>query len=158
MWTGPQGGVEPEQVKVHTVSLDSGTIHVHTGHEAAKIEILDGEKVVAEGFGCEVDIRIPDAKLWSAETPNLYSCKVTVAGDEAVVVFGIRTISWDNRGFYVNKKPILLRGGCVHHDNGILGAASPDEANYRRAKKLKEAGFTAIRSAHNPISRAMIEA
>lgn len=49
-------------------------------------------------------------------------------------------------------------GGCIHHDNGILGAATWDEAEYRRAKKLKDAGFNAIRSAHNPASRAMLEA
>ena len=158
MWTGVKGGIEPEQVRVHTVSLDPATIHVHTGHETAKIEILDGETVVAKGFGSDCDIVVPDAKLWSDETPNLYTCKVSIDGDETVVSFGIRTISWDNKGFYINGKSTLLRGGCVHHDNGILGAATLDAADWRRVRILKDAGFNAIRAAHNPISKAMLDA
>ena len=158
MWIGPKGAIEPEQVRVHTVSLEPATIHVHTGHENAKIEILDGDNVVAKGFGCEADIIVPDAKLWNEDTPNLYICKVSVEGDEAVVSFGIRTISWDNKGFYINGKRTLLRGGCVHHDNGIVGAATYDEAEWRRVRILKDAGFNAIRSAHNPTSRALLDA
>ena len=158
MWTGPKGGIEPEQVRVHTVSIEPATIHVHTGHENAKIEILDGETVVAKGFGCEADIIVPDAKLWSEDSPNLYTCKVTVGDDEAVTTFGIRVVTWDNKGFYINGKRTLLRGGCVHHDNGIVGAATYDEAEWRRVRILKDAGFNAIRSAHNPTSRAMLEA
>lgn len=158
MWTGPKGGIEPEQVRVHTVSIEPATVHVHTGHENAKIEILDGETVVAAGCGCEADIAVPNAKLWSENAPNLFTCKVTVGDDEAVTTFGIRTISWDNKGFYINGKRTLLRGGCVHHDNGILGTATYDEAEWRRVRILKDAGFNAIRSAHNPTSRAMLEA
>ncbi|MBQ8813521.1 MAG: DUF4982 domain-containing protein [Lachnospiraceae bacterium] len=158
MWTGPKSGIEPEQVRVHTVSIEPATIHVHTGYENAKIEILDGEIVIATGNGCEADIAIPNAKLWSEDAPNLYTCKVTVEGDEAVTTFGIRTITWDNKGFYINGKRTLLRGGCVHHDNGIVGAATYDEAEWRRVRILKDAGFNAIRSAHNPTSRAMLEA
>ena len=158
LWTGPKGAIEPEQVRVHTVSHDPAVIHVHTGHEAAKIQILDSDTVVAEGSGCEAEIAVSNAKLWSAETPALYTCKVTLDEDEAVVTFGIRTVSWDNKGFYINGVRTLLRGGCVHHDNGILGAATPDEADYRRVRLMKEAGFNAIRSAHNPCSRAMLDA
>lgn len=158
LWTGLKGGIEPEQVRVHTVSVEPATIHVHTGHDNAKIEILDGENVVAKGFGSEADIVVPDAKLWSDETPNLYTCKVSVENDEAVTTFGVRTISWDNKGFYINGKRTLLRGGCVHHDNGIVGAATYDEAEWRRVRILKDAGFNAIRSAHNPTSRALLEA
>ena len=158
MWTGPKGGIEPEQIRVHTVSIEPATIHVHTGHENAKIEILDGNMVVAKGYGCDADIIVPDAKLWSEDTPNLYTCKVNVDGDEAVTTFGIRIITWDNKGFYINGKRTLLRGGCVHHDNGIVGAATYDEAEWRRVRILKDAGYNAIRSAHNPCSRAMMDA
>lgn len=83
---------------------------------------------------------------------------VTAGNDIAEVRLGIRTISWDNKGFYVNGKSTLLRGGCVHHDNGILGIATPDEADDRRVRMMKEAGFNAIQSAHNPCSRAMLDA
>lgn len=158
MWTGPSDSLQPEQVRIHTVSTEPASVHVHTGHEKAKIEILDGGSVVAKGFGTEADIIIPDAKLWSAETPKLYTCKVTTPEDEASVSFGIRTITWNNRGFYINGESTLLRGGCVHHDNGILGAATPDEADWRRVRILKESGFNAIRAAHNPCSRALLDA
>ena len=158
MWTGPKSGFEPEQVRVHTLSIEPATINVYTGHENAKIEILDGDTVVAKGYGADEDIVIPDAKLWSDEYPYLYRCKVSIENDETVATFGIRTISWDNKGFYINGKRTLLRGGCVHHDNGILGAATPDEADWRRVRIMKDAGFNAIRSAHNPTSRAMLDA
>ncbi len=158
LWTGPKNSIEPEEIRVHTVSVEPAVIHVHTGHEDAKIEILDGEKVVAVGSGCDTDIAVNDAKLWSEFTPKLYTCKVTVGEDEAEVKFGIRTVTWDSKGFYINGKSTLLRGGCVHHDNGILGAATYDEAEWRRVRMMKEAGFNAIRSAHNPCSRAMLEA
>ena len=158
LWTGVKGGVEPEQVRVHTVSITPATIHVYTGNKNAKIEILDGETVVTTANGYETDIVVPNAKLWSDETPYLYTCKVSVDGDEAVTTFGIRTISWDNKGFYINGKRTLLRGGCVHHDNGIVGAATYDEAEWRRVRIMKDAGFNAIRSAHNPCSRAMLDA
>ena len=158
MWVGPKGAIEPEQVRVSTVSIAPATIHVHTGIENAKIEILDGENVVATGCGAECDIAIANAQLWNEHNPYLYTCKVQANGDEATVSFGIRTVTWDNKGFYINGKSTLLRGGCVHHDNGILGAATYDEAEWRRVRILKDAGFNAIRSAHNPCSRAMLEA
>ena len=158
VWTGPKGAIEPEQIRVSTASIKPATIHVHTGHENARIEILDGENVVATGSGAECDIVVPDAQLWSENNPKLYTCRVSTEADEATVTFGIRTITWDNKGFYINGARTLLRGGCVHHDNGIVGAATYDEAEWRRVRILKDAGFNAIRSAHNPCSRAMLEA
>lgn len=62
------------------------------------------------------------------------------------------------KGFFVNGKETLLRGACIHHDNGILGACGFKDAEYRRIKILKEAGFNAIRSSHNPVSKAMLDA
>ena len=78
--------------------------------------------------------------------------------DEADAWFGFRTLSWSTRGFFVNGKKTLLRGACVHHDNGILGACSFEDAEFRRVRLLKEAGFNAIRSAHNPASKALLDA
>lgn len=158
MWTGSKESIEPEQVRVSTVSIDPATIYVYTGHPNAKIEILDNKAVVASGCGSEVELIVSNAKLWREETPHLYICKVSTEDDETEINFGIRTIAWDNKGFYINGKKTLLRGGCVHHDNGILGAATPDEADWRRVRIMKEAGFNAIRSAHNPCSRAMLDA
>lgn len=79
--------------------------------------------------------------------------------DEAETLFGVRTITVDSiRGLQINGKTIKLRGGCVHHDNGLLGAVSLYECEERKIRKLKETGFNAIRTAHNPPSRVLVEA
>ena len=79
--------------------------------------------------------------------------------DEESTTFGIRSLTVDPvRGLRVNGEQVLLRGACVHHDNGLLGAATIGRAEERRVELLKEAGFNAIRSAHNPLSRPMLEA
>lgn len=79
--------------------------------------------------------------------------------DEAQTLFGIRTITVDSvRGLRINGKPVKLKGGCVHHDNGLLGAVSIYECEERKVRKLKETGFNAIRTAHNPPSRVLVEA
>ena len=159
LWTGPKNAIAPEAVRVQTVSIDPAKVRVMTECDGEPVvQILDGDKVVAEGKGHDIELTVPNATLWSENTPKLYTCVVTADCDVAETKFGIRTISWDNKGFYINGVRTLLRGGCVHHDNGILGAATHDEADYRRVKMMKEAGFNAIRSAHNPCSRAMLDA
>lgn len=73
--------------------------------------------------------------------------------------FGFRTIDWSaTDGFRLNGKPVLLNGGCVHHDNGILGAAAFDRAERRKAEMLKAAGFNAVRTSHNIPSEAFLDA
>lgn len=70
---------------------------------------------------------------------------------------GFRNITFDSqKGLFVNGKPILLNGGCVHHDNGILGACSFDAAEARKVRLLKEAGFNAVRTSHNVPSEAFL--
>lgn len=120
------------------------------------MEILDGETVVASGAPGE--IAVPNAKLWSDRSPKLYTCRVTVGSDVAEEKFGIREIKWSNKGLFINGRETLLRGGCIHHDNGILGAATHDESEWRRVRIMREAGFNALRMAHNPAFRAMLEA
>ena len=114
-------------------------------------------------------------KLWSAETPNLYrlTASVTDAGtyktrmipaqhpttDAEGVLFGIRTVEADvKHGLRINGKAVKLRGGCLHHDNGVIGAVSLYDAEARKVRILKEVGFNAIRTTHNPPSAALIEA
>ena len=73
--------------------------------------------------------------------------------------FGIRTIAVDaERGLRINGESVELRGACIHHDNGVIGAATIARADERRVEILKEAGFNAVRSAHHPMSRAMLAA
>lgn len=105
------------------------------------------------------DITIASPKLWSPETPELYTAEVTLGnGDKETETFGIRSFSWSTDGCRLNGKPIVLSGACVHHDNGILGAASHDDAEYRKAALLKEAGFNAVRTSHNPPAPAFLDA
>ena len=146
-------GLRPESVKISTVSIDPAVIRIEAP-VPVKAEI-DGIK----GEGTDFEMTIPDAKLWSDETPYLYTAKITAGeSDTTEVTFGIRRITWSNKGLFINGRETLLRGGCVHHDNGILGAATYDESEERRVRILKENGFNAIRSSHNPASRALLEA
>ena len=121
------------------------------------IEIRDGQQLVAKGSVGQFEI--PNAKLWSAETPHLYTCTASCGNDSQTVRFGIRKLDWSAKtGLLVNGQETLLRGGCIHHDNGVLGACAFSDAEYRRVKILKEQGFNALRMAHNPASRAMLDA
>ena len=157
LYVGDDERVEYRGVKITTVSISPAVVRVEVNATAdAKVEILDGETVVASGVPGE--LTVPEAKLWSEEAPNLYTCRVTVGNDAVEEKFGIRQIKWSPKGLFINGKETLLRGACVHHDNGILGAAAHDESEWRRVRIMKEAGFNAIRAAHNPCSRAMLEA
>ena len=138
-------------------------------------------KQVLQVGGCKtaiakVVLNVKNPKLWDIDEPNLYRVKVSVKDlgvfrthlirsegectvDEDSVLFGIRTITADSiRGLQINKKTVKLKGGCVHHDNGLLGAVSLYETEARKVRKLKEVGFNAIRTAHNPPSAALVEA
>lgn len=149
-------GIKHDSVKITTLSVNPATISVSVNKTEADVEIYDGENLVASGKPGEFVIE--NAKLWSAETPNLYICRVKYNEECLDTKFGIRRIEYNPKGFFVNGKSVLLRGGCVHHDHGILGAACHDESEWRRVRILKGAGFNAIRSSHNPCSRAMLEA
>src|SRR5690606_16389813 len=88
-----------------------------------------------------------------------HEATVFVDGEDPVAVrFGIRQVTADPRhGLRINGAPVLLRGACVHHDNGPLGAAAIARAEERRVELLKDAGFNAIRASHNPLSEAMLD-
>lgn len=166
LWVGQTAHIEPEGIKINTLSYAPARIRVevvHTGGESAGVlvEILDGDTVLAAGAPGEFEL--PGAQPWSEDTPRLYTCRVTLKQkgtvcDTAQARFGVRKVEWSAKGLFINGKSTLLRGGCLHHDHGILGAAAYEESEYRRVKKLKAAGYNAIRSSHNPASRAMLEA
>lgn len=104
-------------------------------------------------------VTIPSARLWSTETPALYTVRLTIGEDCHEERFGLRSLTWDaRRGLTINGERVILRGACIHHDNGLLGACSFPEAERRRVRILKENGYNALRSAHNPCSRALLEA
>ena len=155
-------------VQVSTLSIDTPKIHIavkHTGKENSQVIISiekDGKEVAA-GQGDNCDIEIPEAQLWSAENPCTYDCRVQLLDDgqvvdEALESFGIRKISYSSKGLLVNGKNTKLKGGCIHADNGILGAKSYKASEWRRVKKLKEMGFNAIRCSHNPAAEELLKA
>lgn len=109
-------------------------------------------------------VTVTEPDLWNVDQPTLYTCRtaLTVDGDEldsAESTFGIRRLQWDAvHGLRINGDRVKLRGGGIHHDNGILGSAAFSRAEERRIELLKAAGFNAVRSAHNPMSTAMLDA
>ena len=109
-------------------------------------------------------IGVADPALWSPDTPELYSavCTVSEGGrtlDSVSESFGIRSISYSaDGGLLLNGRAIKLYGGCLHHDNGCLGAAAYDRAEVRKAEMMKAAGFNAVRTSHNLPSEAFLDA
>lgn len=160
LFTGEKAHILPEGVRVSTLSHAPAVIRVQVAHTggSVRISILDGDKVIAAADGDDVTLEIPDARLWDDEHPNLYTCRASLGSDSAEVRFGIRTLRWDDNGFYINGKSVKLRGGCIHHDNGILGARSYAVSEYRRMAILKSFGFNAVRSAHHPMCRSLLDA
>ena len=166
---GEKEHITPDGIKIVTKSLYPARLDVTVeSNRSADTEVLteiimDGQ-VVASGKGECVEITVPDAKLWSAETPYLYEAKTSlilngVEIDSVTQKIGIRTLSWSAKeGFSINGVSTKLRGVCVHQDNGMLGMNEYKESELRRVRRLKEGGFNAIRGAHDPRSREFLEA
>lgn len=121
--------------------------------------LLEGKNRIHKTFLLE------DPKRWSIEEPYMYQCKALLLDeggeslDTAEAAFGIRTISFDvENGFCLNHETVKLKGGCVHHDNGILGACAYPDAERRKVRLLKELGYNAVRTAHNPPSKEFLDA
>lgn len=102
------------------------------------------------------NFQLPSLHPWSPDTPYLYTARISVKDADGQTLdtftkrFGVRTLSFSaTEGFLLNGVPTLLRGGCVHHDNGLLGAAAFDKAERRKLELLKAQGFNAVRCSHN---------
>ena len=137
------------------------TVDVH-------VSVSDAGRVLAEST-CPVRVRdayafqtqlyVPQAKPWSAEDPQLYDVTLRVGADETRVRTGLRTQTIDPaHGLLVNGQPTLLCGACIHHDEGLLGGVSTYAYERWRLSLLKEAGFNAVRSAHNHASAELLRA
>ncbi|MFA9376406.1 MAG: glycoside hydrolase family 2 TIM barrel-domain containing protein [Lachnotalea sp.] len=166
MWISDKKRIRINGVRIQTLSIDPAEIQVSVdtvGEGEVQIAIWEGEKEVAVLNGISngnviLKTKIMDAKLWSPEHPNLYTYKVTFGTDECADSFGIRTLTWGDDGIKINGERIIIRGACIHHDNGLLGAATYADAEERRISILKENGYNAVRSAHNPCSKALLDA
>ena len=123
--------------------------------------VASGRVAAASGT---IALDVVNPRPWTADDPFRYDLRVTATSDEEVLdtwraPVGLRTVTVDaQQGLRVNGRRVLLAGACIHHDNGLLGAATHRAAEFRRVRLLKEAGFNAIRSAHNPLSRDMLDA
>ena len=168
------------------VEVENATTENRLAEVTVELAEEDGSRTAAKARGtvyigacgketARLRLRVRAPKLWDAEEPNLYRVHAAVrelgeyrthfepsghtASDGETVLFGIRTVTADAvKGLRINGKEVKLRGGCLHHDNGLLGAVSLYETEARKVRKLKEAGFNAVRTAHNPPSAALIEA
>lgn len=172
LWAGRETYIQVNGIKIRTVSIRPAVIEAAVQTSCAgsvQIELLYKGSVKArqviearqteKGGRAKAKIDIPDAQLWSCETPNLYVCRVTFGDDVVEETFGIRLLEWkEHAGFCINGTRVILRGACIHHDNGILGACAFPEAEQRKVRILKENGYNALRSAHNPCSKALLDA
>ena len=173
--------IDPATVQVRVKTSAPGEVALSIQREGAQVisataqsQPVAGYTPVPATFGssaqtvspaqrCEYEavavLEIPNAQLWDTEHPNLYTCTARFAEDQVTDTFGIRELRWTpEAGMTINGQRVILRGACIHHDNGLLGACTYPEAEARRVKLLKENGYNALRSAHNPCSKALLEA
>ena len=167
LWTADkQQHIALNGVRIRTVSINPATVEVAVrtvGAGRVSVDVLAGEKQVASAAAdttgeVTLTLTVPNAKLWDVEHPNLYTCRVRFGSDEDLQTFGIRTLSWGKKGILLNGERVIVQGACIHHDQGILGARCYAQGEERRVRLLKENGYNAVRSAHNPCSKALLDA
>jgi beta-galactosidase len=187
LWHGDRVHVGPHDVAITTpeVATSEATVRVSTtvaNDTDAEQEVTVRSRVVAPrgrtadsvdrketisargrlDYSQELLVRRP--KLWSPEDPRLYRLETEIRlgrkiVDTASTPFGIRSLELSaDAGLRLNGERLELRGGCVHHDNGPLGAASHDRAEERKVELLKANGFNTVRCAHNPPAPAFLDA
>lgn len=168
-------------VTTPVISKEKATVKIEiqiVAAESAEGLMLKGQLQNAEGqtvakWNSPVDLKrapiilqteLEYPSLWSPDSPALYTAKMQLLDGDVVIdqcneKFGIRSIDFSpENGFLLNGKSVLLKGGCLHHDNGPLGSAAFKAAEYRRVKTMKDNGFNAIRTSHNPPSKHFLDA
>ena len=160
LWTARSAHIALNGVKIRTLSLDPAVVEVRvktTAPGTVRLTVNDLPAVQQESDGEAVfTLTLDNARLWTPETPNLYTCRVSFADDVVTETFGVRKVEWGTDGFLLNGKRYIIQGACIHHDNGLLGAVCDPDAVARKVRLLKENGYNAIRSAHNPCSKALL--
>ncbi len=136
-------------------SLQNKIIEHVVAETRSLVQLYDGRRV-------DQDFEIRRPRLWSPETPNLYVARTVIEDENGVTdtyetVFGIRTSEWRADGYYLNGVKTFLKGVCLHHDAGALGAVWNDDAWERRLIKLREMGCNAIRTSHNPPAPELLD-
>jgi beta-galactosidase len=147
----------PAKARIQTLILSPDGIEVAKTETSCELAPNDPQEVRQE-------LQIENPALWSPEHPQLSRAITRVVVNDKVVdkmatTFGVRVLAWSaDQGLTINGKTYKLSGGCIHHDNGVLGACAFDRAEERKIELLKSAGFNAIRTAHNPPSPALLDA
>ena len=166
------------------IKSDSAVVRIETTVENSSVDkrkfslqsdiVAPGGKIVASLTSSKLaagnsaqtlvqELKVSRPELWSPDSPSLYTLKSRVKSGDAVVdetetPFGVRTATFDAaRGFFLNGISTKLKGVCIHHDAGSLGAAVPEKALERRLRLLKEIGVNAIRTSHNPPDPALLD-
>ena len=185
LWVGEPCHISPWDVYVNTVSAgtDVAVVRVEVTVTNDAADDTDGKLVLTlSRDGCNVaeaerkvsvykkskdtfvfDMAVSNPMLWSAEKPALYSFVAKIetenGSDSYETEIGIRKITVDSKnGMVVNGESVKLLGGCIHHDNTLLGAAAFKRAEERKIQLLKDAGYNALRMAHNPPSTDLLDA
>lgn len=180
--------LEPEQLRVTTKAVNGDSAFVCVDAQLvnqvpyaveAKLQLEIADMAGRSVFNAEYPVHLPGKRAtlfshhfqvkgieaWSADNPVLYCCRARVVDgegrllDEESAQTGFRMVQVDaEHGLQINGRTVKLLGGCIHHDQGILGAETYDDYEYRRVYLLKQAGFNAVRCAHNPASKALLRA
>ena len=163
--TTPEVSVSNATVKVEVMVQNESTADQH-----GIVEVEGQQQEVSlkagESKAVTFTYTINNPKLWSPDSPNLYTASVALKNNSSnslnscsKIKFGVRSFSFDaEQGFVLNGKKVLINGACVHHDDGVLGARAFDDAEIRKVRQMKEAGFNLIRTSHNPTTRAFLDA
>lgn len=185
LWQSGRQHFAPDGMRLTTTAAQENHASVTVAYEmvntgkaaqpvAVKLEILDGERVIASGEACHtlnsqvtgsIALDVSPVHLWSPDDPYLHTVRLTMVGEDGLTLdthietVGIRHLSLSaQRGLCINGETVKLRGACIHHDHGIIGATDLFAAELFKMQKLKDAGFNSIRSAHNPASKALLRA
>lgn len=172
LYTSDGEAIRPDSLRVWTKELtkeltkEQATLalsaQMASGGEGQIVyEVYDGNEKLAQTkakAGETASLVLSGITPWSASCPRLYRLVATAGKDKEELSFGIRTIRWGDEGLMINGQREILRGACIHHDNGLLGAISHPAAEYRKIRLLKACGYNAIRSAHNPCSKSLLSA
>jgi len=144
-------------VTVQTEVLRSGELIASTDESTGSVLPMGNQRLF-------MSLKVINPVLWDIKNPVLHEARVTLTSkgkiiDQYIQPFGIRTIDYSaEKGFLLNGNPIELKGACMHHDNGLLGAAAFKAAEERRVRVMKENGYNAIRTSHNPPSQFFLDA
>ena len=156
----PVAGFRRDSLFISTKEADASRAVLQISYETEALEgtvsVTAAGQTVSGPCGKQtLEMEVPSPALWSPETPSLYCAEFVYSGEageeKECVTFGIRTICFDgDQGFFLNGKNMKIKGVCVHHDAGCLGAAVPRNVWKKRLETLRECGCNAIRTAHNP--------